>query len=145
MEESDETSRRDRAMSSAERRYWKSEAFSHACREGEPAREITGNRTRLFATNDAAEPVSRAALLMTVADRFERSGSGKPRNGATRRSPSGSRTRLRPTKRPGGWRRRRVLSERSDAFPWSMSHARPLRSPGLTCQVPSPWIDRMMS
>ncbi len=65
---------RDLAMSPEERQHWKSEAYrTRLARGGEPA-HTHNNRTRLFEPNKANDPVSRAALLMTVADKLERSG-----------------------------------------------------------------------
>jgi hypothetical protein len=65
---------RDLAMSAAEFQHWKSEAYrARLARGAEPAQSHS-IRTRLFEPNNTAEPVSRAALLMTVADKFERSG-----------------------------------------------------------------------
>ena len=67
--------RGDRAMNLAERSYWKSEAFrARLSRGNHPRAEDLRNRTRLFETGDPADPVSRAALLMNVADKLERSG-----------------------------------------------------------------------
>jgi hypothetical protein len=66
--------RHDRTMSSEERRHWKSEAFrSRLFQSGQP-QDDHRDRTRLFENTSAADTVSRAALLMTVADKFERSG-----------------------------------------------------------------------
>jgi hypothetical protein len=66
--------RRDLAMSPEERQHWKSEACrARLAQDGEPTQNHS-NRTRLFEPNNAADPVSRAALLMTVADTLERSG-----------------------------------------------------------------------
>ncbi len=65
---------RNLAMSPEERQHWKSEAYrTRLARGTEPALSHT-KRTRLFEPNDAADPVSRAALLMTVADKLERTG-----------------------------------------------------------------------
>jgi hypothetical protein len=66
--------RRDRAVSADERRYWKSEAVRARLSERAEPQEDRRDRTRLFESNNAADTVSRAALLMTVADKFERSG-----------------------------------------------------------------------
>jgi hypothetical protein len=61
-------------MSPAERHYWKSEAYrTRMARAGEPV-QSRRDRTRLFEPNDAADPVSRPALLMTIADKLEREG-----------------------------------------------------------------------
>ena len=65
---------RDQATSAAQLQHWKSEAHRVRLAQGsEPARSQS-NRTRLFEPNDATDPVSRAALLMIVADKLERSG-----------------------------------------------------------------------
>jgi hypothetical protein len=66
--------RSDRAMNLAERRYWKSEAYRIRLAQGSKPQEDHRNRTRLFETSGPTDPVSRAALLMTVADKLERSG-----------------------------------------------------------------------
>jgi hypothetical protein len=66
--------RRDRAISADERRYWKSEAVRARLSGGAEPQEDQRDRTRLFESKLAADAVSRAALLMTVADKFERSG-----------------------------------------------------------------------
>jgi hypothetical protein len=66
--------RRGLEMSPAEREHWKSEAYrKRLARAGEPV-PIHHNRMRLFEPNDAGGSVSRPALLMTVADKLERSG-----------------------------------------------------------------------
>jgi hypothetical protein len=65
---------RDLAMSPEERQHWKSEAYrARLAQSGEPSQNH-GDRTRLFEPTNAPDPVSRAALLMTVADTLERSG-----------------------------------------------------------------------
>ena len=64
----------DREGNLEERMHWKSEAFRARLSQSQQPQEDHGNRTRLFETTNAADPVSRAALLMTVADKFERSG-----------------------------------------------------------------------
>ena len=67
--------RRDRAMSSEERRHWKSEAYRARLSQAASRPEDDASTARVcLKQNAAADPVSRAALLMTVADRFERSG-----------------------------------------------------------------------
>jgi hypothetical protein len=66
--------RRDREINLEERRYWKSEAFRARLGRGSQAQDEHGDRTRLFETGNSADAVSRAALLMNVADKFERSG-----------------------------------------------------------------------
>jgi hypothetical protein len=62
------------AANAAELQHWKSEAFRARLARGAESSQSGSNRTRLFEPNDAADPVSRAALLMTVADKLERSG-----------------------------------------------------------------------
>jgi hypothetical protein len=64
----------DLAMSPEERRHWKSEAYlARLALSGEPTQNHR-NRTALFERNHSVDPVSRAALIMTVADTLERSG-----------------------------------------------------------------------
>ena len=65
---------RDDATRSAERRYWRSEAIRARLTHGSPIPFDPGNRTSLFEHESAADEVSRPALLMKVADRFEQSG-----------------------------------------------------------------------
>jgi hypothetical protein len=62
------------AANAAELQHWKSEAFRARLARGAEPSQSGRDRTRLFEPNDAADPVSRAALLMTVADKLERSG-----------------------------------------------------------------------
>jgi hypothetical protein len=62
------------AANAAELQHWKSEALRARLARGAEPSQSGRNRTRLFEPNDAADPVSRAALLMTVADKLERSG-----------------------------------------------------------------------
>jgi hypothetical protein len=66
--------RRDRALNQEERRYWKNEAvFARLCR-GDAADDGSAIRSSLFASSTAADAASRPAILMTVAERFERAG-----------------------------------------------------------------------
>jgi hypothetical protein len=62
------------SANAAELQHWKSEAIRARLARGAEPSQSGSNRTRLFEPNDAADPVSRAALLMTVADKLERSG-----------------------------------------------------------------------
>jgi len=66
--------RSDRSMSSEERWYWKSEAYRARLALGPQPPADRRARTRLFQERNPAEGVSRPAILMTVADRFERTG-----------------------------------------------------------------------
>jgi hypothetical protein len=66
--------RGDHAISPEEQKHWKSEALRARLSQGSQPRADHGSRTRLFEDNNAGEAVSRAALLMTVADQFEQSG-----------------------------------------------------------------------
>jgi hypothetical protein len=66
-------SRRDRAIDLEERRHWKNEAVRTRLSRGDLLEDGTTDRTGLFASG-TADAVSRPALLMTVADRFEREG-----------------------------------------------------------------------
>jgi hypothetical protein len=65
---------RDRTISALERRHWKSEAYRARLSLGSDAQPESRERTRLFQEASTADPVSRPALLMSIADRFERSG-----------------------------------------------------------------------
>jgi hypothetical protein len=62
------------SANAAELQHWKSEAFRARLARGALPSQSGINRTRLFEPNDAADPVSRAALLLTVAAKLERSG-----------------------------------------------------------------------
>jgi hypothetical protein len=62
------------AANAAQLQHWRSEALRARLARGAEPSQTGRNRTRLFERNDAADPVSRAALLMTVADKLERSG-----------------------------------------------------------------------
>jgi hypothetical protein len=64
----------DLAMSPEERRHWKSEALRTRLARGAQPTQRDSDRTRLFEPITMADSVSRAALLMTVADKLERSG-----------------------------------------------------------------------
>jgi hypothetical protein len=66
--------RRDRGAEAEARRYWKSEAVRARLLHGGSTQKDIRDRTRLFETSTAADAVSRASLLLTVADRFERTG-----------------------------------------------------------------------
>jgi hypothetical protein len=66
--------RDDEILSPEERRSRKSEAVRARLLKGMGAEPEHRHRTRLFEGENAAEAVSRAALLMTVADKFERTG-----------------------------------------------------------------------
>jgi hypothetical protein len=65
--------RREREISSEERRYWKSEAYRARLSHGGQTRGDDRKRSRLFPDTNLADGVSRAALLMTVADNFDQS------------------------------------------------------------------------
>ncbi len=65
---------RDRARNFEERTHWKNEAVLMRLKRGDEPRHELGSRTALFAGSPAAGPVSRAALLMRVARKFEQSG-----------------------------------------------------------------------
>jgi hypothetical protein len=67
-------SRRDQTKSPEERRYWKNAAYRARASQAGQFPEDSRKRTRLFEKKNAADEVSRPALLMTVADKFEQSG-----------------------------------------------------------------------
>jgi hypothetical protein len=66
--------RRQTGMSDEEHRHRKSEAYRARLSQGAQAEGCHSNRTRLFEDSKRDDRVSRAALLMIVADAFERSG-----------------------------------------------------------------------
>ncbi len=66
--------RSDRSMSPDERWYWRSEAYRVRTALAPKLRAERRPRTQLFQEQDPVDAVSRPAILMTVADRFERSG-----------------------------------------------------------------------
>jgi hypothetical protein len=66
--------RLDRERNLDERRYWKNAAVLARLSRNDRPQAAPSNRTSLFPTETAGDSVSRAALLMRVADRFERSG-----------------------------------------------------------------------
>jgi hypothetical protein len=65
---------RDRAWNREERRYWKNEAVCARLGQGDAPDDGSVNRTGLFASGTAADASSRPAILMTLAERFEREG-----------------------------------------------------------------------
>jgi hypothetical protein len=66
--------RRDRARNLEERRAWKNEAIRARLFRGDVFHDNSANRQRLFASSTPADATSRPAILMTVAERFEREG-----------------------------------------------------------------------
>jgi hypothetical protein len=65
---------RDFATNPDELRHWKSEAHRARLNRGDQPPARNRNRTRLFEANAQSDPVSRAALLLSVADKLELSG-----------------------------------------------------------------------
>jgi hypothetical protein len=65
---------RERTRMLEERTHWKSEAVRARWSRGDRAADGRTNRTGLLATRNVADGVSRASLLMTVADGFEQAG-----------------------------------------------------------------------
>jgi hypothetical protein len=66
--------RLDRERNLDERRYWKNAAVLARLSRSDKPEDEPRDRTSLFPTESSGDTVSRAALLMRVADRFERSG-----------------------------------------------------------------------